>query len=62
SQVREIIMHCYETAVKLLAENRTLMERLVDKLIDQETIEGDQFRKIVGDHTPIPEPEMAASL
>jgi len=62
SQVREIIIHCYETAVKLLAENRTLMERLVDKLIDQETIEGDQFRKIVGDHTPIPEPEMAASL
>ncbi len=60
AQVRDIIIHCYETAVKLLAENRTLMERLVDKLIDQETIEGDQFRKIVGDHTPIPEPEMAS--
>ncbi len=62
SQVRHIIMHCYETAIKLLAENRTLMERLVDKLIDQETIEGDQFRKIVSDHTPIPEPSMATSL
>jgi cell division protease FtsH len=50
SQVREIVLHCYIKAKELLQEHRTVMERLVDMLADQETIEGDLFRKIVADH------------
>ncbi|MBW4645794.1 MAG: ATP-dependent zinc metalloprotease FtsH [Goleter apudmare HA4340-LM2] len=53
SQVREIIGHCYIKAKELLEENRTALERLVDLLADQETIEGELFRKIVTEHTQV---------
>ncbi|NEU77210.1 ATP-dependent zinc metalloprotease FtsH [Hassallia byssoidea VB512170] len=61
SQVREIISHCYIKSKELLQENRTAMERLVDLLSDQETIEGDLFRKIVGEYTQLPEPTLVVS-
>jgi cell division protease FtsH len=49
-QVREIAVRCHEQARKLLREHRPLMDQLVDILLDQETIEGDQFRKIVTEY------------
>jgi cell division protease FtsH len=59
NQVRLIITHCHQQAKRLLQENRLLIDRLVDMLVEQETIEGEQFRKIVAEHTPIPEKELA---
>jgi cell division protease FtsH len=53
SQVRDIVMHCYIKSKELLQEHRTVMERLVDMLTDQETIDGDLFRKIVAEQSPI---------
>ncbi|AFY50202.1 ATP-dependent metalloprotease FtsH [Nostoc sp. PCC 7524] len=47
AQVREIINSCYRIAKELLQENRLLLERLVDMLVDQETIDGEAFRKIM---------------
>jgi cell division protease FtsH len=61
SQVREIINHCYQMAKKLLQENRTVLERLVDLLSDQETIEGELFRKIVAEHAPVADQTLAVS-
>jgi cell division protease FtsH len=46
-QVRGIAVHCYEEARKVIRENRTLVDRLVEMLLEQETIEGEDFRKIV---------------
>ncbi|BAZ52903.1 FtsH peptidase [Nostoc sp. NIES-4103] len=53
SQVREIINNCYIKAKELLQENRIALERLVDLLADEETIDGDLFRKIVTEHTQV---------
>jgi cell division protease FtsH len=53
-QIREIALHCYHEACRLLRENRPLVDRLVDLLLEQETIEGDQFRQIVSDYTGQP--------
>ncbi|WNN91864.1 ATP-dependent zinc metalloprotease FtsH [Gloeocapsopsis dulcis] len=50
AQVRQIISHCHQQALKLLQDNRVLMDRLVDLLIEQETIDGDDFRKIVAEY------------
>jgi cell division protease FtsH len=50
-QVREIAMHCYQEARRLIRENRPLVDRLVDVLLDKETIEGDEFRQIVAEYT-----------
>ncbi|MBP0040458.1 MAG: ATP-dependent zinc metalloprotease FtsH [Roseofilum sp. SBFL] len=49
-QIREIAVRCHQQARKLLREHRPLMDKLVDILLDQETIEGDRFRQIVTDY------------
>ncbi len=51
--VREIVNRSYIHAKEIIQENRSILERVVDLLIEQETIEGDVFRKIVTDNTAI---------
>ena len=46
-QVREIAIHCYEEARRIIRENRHLVDKLVEALLDEETIDGDEFRRIV---------------
>ena len=46
-QIRSLVMQCYNNAHKILENNRPLMDYLVDLLIEQETIEGDQLRSII---------------
>jgi len=46
-QVRAIALHCYSEARRLIRENRILMDKLVDTLLEKETIEGEEFRQIV---------------
>jgi cell division protease FtsH len=48
-QIRLIIAKCHNKAKNLLKENRALVDLLVDLLIEQETIDGDNFRKIVNE-------------
>jgi cell division protease FtsH len=55
SQVRTIVEDCYELAKKIMRDNRTVMDRLVDLLIEKETIDGDEFRQIVAEYTAVPE-------
>jgi cell division protease FtsH len=62
SQVHNIIEHCYEQAKQIIQENRTLIDRLVEILVEQETIDGDKFRQIVAEHVPLPEQPLASSL
>ena len=57
AQVRTIVEHCYEVACRLIRENRMLIDRLVDLLVDKETIDGDEFRQIVAEYTVVPEKE-----
>ena len=54
-QVRAIAFGCYEEARRIIRENRVLMDRLVDLLIEKETIEGDEFRRIVSEYIELPE-------
>ncbi|AFY77476.1 MAG: ATP-dependent zinc metalloprotease FtsH [Hydrococcus sp. C42_A2020_068] len=50
AQVREIISHCRQHAQAIIQGNRALVDKLVDLLIEQETIEGDQFRQLVAEY------------
>lgn len=54
-QVRLIVSKCYDDAKGIISENRTLIDRLVDLLIDKETIDGEELRKIVSEYTQLPE-------
>jgi cell division protease FtsH len=55
SQVRAISTYCYHRARQLLREHRALIDHLVDRLLEMETMEGDEFRQIVQQYTAIPE-------
>ncbi|NEP76716.1 MAG: ATP-dependent zinc metalloprotease FtsH [Okeania sp. SIO3B3] len=56
-QVRSIVEHCYEHACNIMRDNRVVIDRLVDLLIEKETIDGDEFREIVAEYTNVPEKE-----
>ena len=55
AQIRSIVEHCYKDACRIIEENRDLIDRLVDRLIEQETIDGDDFRRQVAEYTTLPE-------
>ncbi|KKD39731.1 ATP-dependent zinc metalloprotease FtsH2 [Limnoraphis robusta Tam1] len=57
SQIKEIADHCYQQACQIIRENRVVIDRLVDLLIEKETIDGDEFRQIVAEYTEVPEKE-----
>lgn len=59
-QIRQIAQTCYETAKKIIEENRDLCDRLVDILLDVETLDGEEFRKIVAEYTQLPEKKTAS--
>ncbi|AFY72253.1 ATP-dependent metalloprotease FtsH [Synechococcus sp. PCC 7502] len=54
-EMRRLVKQCYEHAKQIITENRALCDRLVDILVEAETLEGDDFRKIVAEYTPVPE-------
>ncbi|MBR8838979.1 MAG: ATP-dependent zinc metalloprotease FtsH [Stigonema ocellatum SAG 48.90 = DSM 106950] len=57
-QVRTLATSCYQKASRIIRENRALVDRLVDLLIEQETIEGVQFRQLVAEYTQLPEKQL----
>ena len=46
-QVNLIVEKCHEKAQNIIRENRAMVDKLVDILIDQETIEGEEFRQLL---------------
>ncbi|BAY82621.1 ATP-dependent metalloprotease FtsH [Calothrix parasitica NIES-267] len=55
SQVREIVDEQYQATLQMMRDHRSLMDRLVDLLIEKETIDGDEFRQIVSEYAEVPE-------
>ncbi|VXD23160.1 ATP-dependent zinc metalloprotease FtsH2 [Planktothrix paucivesiculata] len=62
SQIRTIAEHCYQQACQIIQENRAVIDRLVDLLIEKESIDGDEFRQIVSEYTEVPEKERFAAV
>jgi cell division protease FtsH len=56
-QVRLIVDKCYQDAKRIMRENRVVIDRLVELLVEKETIEGEEFRQIVAEYTDVPEKE-----
>ena len=54
-QVRAIVDDRYQATLQIMREHRSLMDRLVDLLIEKETIDGDEFRQIVAEYAEVPE-------
>jgi cell division protease FtsH len=56
-EVRSIVDQCYVDAKRIMRENREVIDRLVDLLIEKETIDGEELRGIVAEYTVVPEKE-----
>ena len=54
-KVRSLAQKCLDRAIYIVGSNRTLVDRLVDMLIEKETIDGEEFRKIVSEYAKVPE-------
>jgi cell division protease FtsH len=54
SEVCKIINHCERIATQIILDNRVVIDLAVEKLLDSETIDGEEFREIVQQYTVLP--------
>lgn len=57
TEVMKLLKESYKEAKKLLKENRKLLDKLAEFLIERETITGKEFMKIFRKEKGLPEPE-----
>nr|YP_009498029.1 FtsH [Gracilaria changii]ART65292.1 FtsH [Gracilaria changii] len=57
-QIHDIVDKCYKETVEIIKNNRIVIDRLVDLLIERETIQGEEFREIINEYTYVPEKEL----
>jgi len=63
AQVRAIVEDRYQATLQMMRDHRSLMDRLVDLLIEKETIDGEEFRQIVAEYAEVPDkPQYVPSL
>ena len=54
SEVCKIINHCESVAKKIILDNRVIIDLVVEKLLDMETLDGEEFRELVRNYTVLP--------
>lgn len=54
NQVKLIVDECHKKTRNIIRNNRVIIDKLVDILIEKETIDGNEFRKIIEQYTEIP--------
>ncbi|MBO1054874.1 ATP-dependent zinc metalloprotease FtsH2 [Dolichospermum sp. UHCC 0684] len=62
AQVRMIVEECYSNAKNIMRDHRSLADRLVDLLIEKETINGDELRQIVAEYAEVPDKSQFAPM
>jgi cell division protease FtsH len=51
AEVCKIVNHCEQVATKIVLDNRVIIDFIVEKLLDAETLTGDEFRELVKQYT-----------
>ena len=60
--IRVMVKACYKETYDLIFNNREAMDKLVELLIEKETMDGEEFVKILSEYTPIPEKNRTPQL
>ena len=55
AEVCKIVNHCEQIAKEIILDNRVIIDLVVEKLLDSETISGEEFRTILTDYTVLPQ-------
>ena len=53
-EVCKIINHCENLATQIILDNRIVIDLAVEKLLDVETLDGEEFRELVKQYTVLP--------
>jgi len=53
-EVCKIINYCEEKALQIILDNRVIIDLVVERLLDVETMEGDEFRELLSTYTILP--------
>ena len=54
-QVCKIIDYCEQKAIEIILDNRVVIDLAVERLLDVETLDGAEFRELVGTYTVLPD-------
>nr|YP_009391928.1 Cell division protein FTSH [Acrosorium ciliolatum]ARW60072.1 Cell division protein FTSH [Acrosorium ciliolatum] len=54
-QIQNIVRDCHNKTLKIIKNNRVVIDKLVDILIEKETIDGNEFRNIIQEYSHIPQ-------
>jgi cell division protease FtsH len=54
AEVCKIVNHCEQIATEIILDNRVIIDLAVEKLLDAETIDGNEFRQMVSQYTILP--------
>ena len=59
--VKKIASDAYEVAVQQIRDNRVAIDKIVDVLVEKETIGGDEFRALLAQYAEIPKANLEAA-
>ena len=60
--VRVMVKECYKQTYSIISKNRKAMDKIVDILIEKETLDGEEFVKILSEYTAVPEKDRTPQL
>ena len=58
-EVRKIVTYCENKALEIILDNRVIIDLVVEKLLDAETIDGAELRQLVSKYTVLPQKNTA---
>merc|ERR1712238_654925 len=58
-EVCKIINYCEEKALQIILDNRVIIDLIVERLLDVETMEGEEFRRLLSSYTILPNKKSA---
>jgi cell division protease FtsH len=53
-EVCKIINYCEQKALQIIIDNRVIIDLIVERLLDLETMEGNEFRELLATYTILP--------
>ena len=54
-EVFKIINYCEQKSIEIIADNRVIIDLIVEKLLDVETMDGNEFRELLSTYTILPD-------
>jgi len=57
-EVCKIISYCEQKSIEIVSDNRVIVDLMVEKLLDIETMDGEEFRELLSTYTVLPNKDL----